>query len=289
MQSNSMEARPRTTVAKGKSCLSIDFLIREEPLDLLIGDPDYPENLRNLAMLMRTPGADEELARGFLFAEGILVEEHEILCAKMSFESPNRLIVFSKDGFDRAKSRSVSKFLTTSSCGLCASESSIQMPTYSHLKSDLSEPKIKIDDLLKLPAKMKQAQKLFKQSGGVHACALFDLNYELVGCFEDVGRHNALDKLIGSSLLQASTNLSQSMLLLSGRISYDLVQKASRAQIPFIAAIGAPTNLAVRVASEAGMTMVGFLGKESYNVYSGWERIQLSLSQESSAGTTLQS
>ena len=282
MQSISMEARPRTVVSTGKANLSIDFLIREEPLDLLIGDPDPPHQVRNLAMLMRTPGLDEELALGYLFGEGILVEKDEVQKAKISWEGPHRLIVYSREGFERSKNRPTTRFLTSSSCGLCASESQNQIPDYQLLSVSRMEPKVGINELLSLPAKMKLSQKLFKQSGGVHACALFGFNFELLDCFEDVGRHNAMDKLIGHTLLKTSRDMRQCVLLLSGRISYDLVQKASRAQIPFMAAVGAPTNLAVRIANEAGITVVGFLGDRSYNIYSGWERILLPDEEESS-------
>lgn len=227
---------------------------------------------KSVAVTMRTPGNDEELALGFLFTEGILSDFNEVVEATEIEENVVEVIVQKEAAINL--SQSDRNFYTTSSCGVCgkASIDAIQVDSSFSLFGDI--PTVSKQVLFHLQDTLKKEQSAFEATGGIHAAALFDTNGNLLELREDVGRHNALDKLIGSAWQNGQIPMSNHVLLLSGRASFELVQKASMAGIPIIAAVGAPSSLAVELAEEHRHTLVGFLKSDRFNIYTGHERIE---------------
>ncbi len=244
-----------------------DFVTVEEPLEIRIdGEP--------LAVTMRTPGHDEELAAGFCFTEAIIASPDDLerveLCALADYG--NVVLVTLSEDARRERSAQVRsgrrELYLSSSCGLCGTQTIDRLQRT--IKPVQSTMAIDRAVLSALPQKMSDAQETFARTGGLHAAALFHANGEMRLLHEDVGRHNAVDKVIGAMLLSGQLPLAQSILLLSGRISFELVQKAAIAGIPFIAAVGAPSSMAVDAAERFGITLVGFLrGEGQFNLYSG--------------------
>lgn len=255
-----------------------DLVVIEEPLEIRLGiGPKNQREQLNLSVTMRTPGHDKELALGFLFAEGIISSFKDIIsieyCETVKPEEEGNVIRVELTSLIQINEEKLSRhFYTSSSCGVCG-KSSIEAISVPILDQNASFNKVKASLICHLPALLKEAQKVFEHTGGLHACGLFDAAGKLLKLREDVGRHNAVDKLIGAMLIGSTLPLSQSILLLSGRISFELVQKAARAGIQFVAAIGAPSSLAIEMAKKHGITMVGFLKNSSFNIYSGAERI----------------
>ncbi|WP_247236116.1 formate dehydrogenase accessory sulfurtransferase FdhD [Telluribacter sp. SYSU D00476] len=248
-----------------------DVLAVEEPLGIaVLYGPDRKR--KNLAVTMRTPGHDEELALGFLFTEGIIRRADEVV--ELRRDDDNRVTVILREEVLLDVQSLDRNFYTTSSCGICGKASIEAIQVTSELRTH-AEWHISPALLHLLPDRLRQQQSLFEHTGGLHASALFDQSGQLLSIREDVGRHNALDKLIGSALRSNQLPLSQYLLLLSGRASFELIQKAGMAGITFIAAVGAPSSLAVQLAEELGITLVGFLRENSFNVYTGRERIYL--------------
>lgn len=223
---------------------------------------------------MRTPGHDPELAAGFLFTEGILRRPEEATRIAACGSGGNTIRVDLAEGVRIDLDRLKRHFYTSSSCGVCGKTSidalTTLCPANVVAESDATTSAV----LLSLPDALRSQQSVFDQTGGLHAAALFDLRGTLVGVREDVGRHNALDKLIGWRWLEGRTPLSSSILLLSGRASFELIQKSVMAGIPIVAAIGAPSSLAVELATRFGLTLVGFLRDDRFNIYSGAHRVQ---------------
>ena len=255
---------------KEESIVVNDVLAVEEPLEIRIKYHTQHGIYRmiNLAVTMRTPGDDEALARGFLFTEGIVKSMSDIVAVDKIEANIIALTLSPTTEFDSDKMKR--NFYTTSSCGVCgkASIESIHSDTiYLPWSSKFVIDKRK---LFSLSEKLKTSQASFEQTGGIHACALFDADGELVAVKEDVGRHNAMDKLLG---IQSNFPLEKTLVLVSGRASFELVQKASKAGIPMMVAIGAPSSLAVQLAEEQGMTLIGFLKNSGFNVYSREDRI----------------
>jgi FdhD protein len=257
-----------------------DFLAIEEPLEIRIGYGSAPDrSTQNLAVTMRTPGDDESLALGFLFTEGIIPDPHSVdriehiftACAE---DKQNVIQVTLKDGVVPNLTMAQRNFYTHSSCGVCGKASIASIRTVSRAKSNWDADPVDPQLILALPKRLALVQRVFADTGGLHAAALFDENAELLLAREDVGRHNALDKLIGSALCSHPTSFSRSILLLSGRASFELVQKAAMAGIPIIAAVGAPSSLAANLAEESGITLIGFLRPTRFNIYSVTDRIQ---------------
>ena len=247
-----------------------DDLATEEPLELRIEG-------KSVAVLMRTPGHDRELAAGFLVSENIVRKADEIfeitVCGETAAGSDETNVVNialkNPARFDATKfSRNL---ISTSSCGICGKASIESIAK--QFASIESEMKIAAALLSDLPARLSEAQKTFQLTGGLHACALFEKDGTLIAAREDVGRHNALDKLIGLALLENRLPLDQQILLLSGRVSFEMVQKALAAGIAIIAAISAPTSLAVEFAQANNQTLIGFLRGEEMNIYAGRRRI----------------
>jgi FdhD protein len=245
-----------------------DEMAVEEPLEIRVEG-------QSIAVVMRTPGHDRELAAGFALTEGIVRDGSEIFeitsCLTTRKQTGNVVDITLTDParFDPAKlSRHV---FSSSSCGICG-KATIEAATQQFPAIETAptvDPKI----LLRLPEKLAAAQETFKRTGGLHACALFDARGELLLLREDVGRHNALDKLIGHELLAERLPLGSRILLLSGRVSFEMTQKALAAGLAIIAAISAPTSLAVEFAHANNQTLIGFLRGESMNIYAGAERM----------------
>jgi FdhD protein len=246
-----------------------DVLAVEEPLELRVEG-------RPLAVVMRTPGADRELAAGFLLTEGIIKSAKDLFditaCVAPSAAGKGNAVdaaLANPGALDFEKlTRHV---FTSSSCGVC-SKATIDA-VMKRRKPLEDEVRIAASVLLSLPARLARAQTAFKQTGGLHACALFDAAGKFLAVREDVGRHNALDKLIGWALLEKRTPLRGHVVLLSGRASFEMMQKAHAAGVPVVAAISAPTSLAVEFARESGQTLAGFVRGRSMNLYAGAERI----------------
>jgi FdhD protein len=245
----------------------MDVVAIEAPLELRFAG-------RPATVLMRTPGHDEELVRGFLYSEGIIARAEDILSLRRPDDLSGPLVGNVIDvqlsanrrhpGLDRP-------FLSSASCGACGKRSieslEIRAP---RLESAIT---VRRDVLTSLPRRLRDSQPNFSLTGGVHASGLFTPDGELVAVREDVGRHNALDKLIGWAINKGPIPLEEHLLLLSGRVSYELVQKAVMASIPIVAAVGAPSSLAVDIAERFNLTLVGFLRREGMNAYTNSSRV----------------
>jgi FdhD protein len=226
---------------------------------------------------MRTPGNDEELDIGFLFSEKILCDIMDVLsvrhCENAFHDSGKQTVirVKLKSGVEFYPSSISRNFYATSSCGICGKASLEAIATNCKSIEDM-DFKLSAELLKLLPQKLKEVQSAFKMTGGIHACALFNKLGDLVDFREDVGRHNALDKLIGAGI-NTKFDFSQSLLLLSGRASFELIQKAAMVGIPIVAAIGAPSSLAVDLAKSMNITLCGFLNETGFNIYHEPKRI----------------
>ena len=256
-----------------------DLLVSEEPLEIRIGyGPEGDRKQMSISVTMRTPGHDDLLSLGFLYTEGIINSMEEVISVKYCEDLgrteglENLMRVELQPKVHIAEDQFKRNFYTTSSCGVCgkASIDAIKV-TCQPLASEMI--KVERAILFGLPGQLRSTQDVFKHTGGLHASGLFSTDGDVQMQYEDVGRHNALDKLIGAGFMQNSLPFAQSVLVLSGRISFELVQKALRAGIQVIAAIGAPSSLAVDLAIEYNMTLIGFLKKDRFNIYSGKERI----------------
>jgi len=257
-----------------------DVVSIEEPLEIKLEyGPDDDRINKNLSVTMRTPGHDDDLAAGFLFTEGIINGRNDIdeityadrYCAE---QKQNSIIVKLAASCKPVLQNADRNFYTTSSCGVCGKGSIDAIRTGSQF-DNLKGEDVMVDKniLYQLPAVLIEHQRDFSQTGGIHASALFSLSGGLLSLREDVGRHNALDKLIGNALVTGLLPLNNHILLLSGRASFELVQKAAMAGIRIIAAIGAPSSLAVELAADFNVTLVGFLKSNRFNIYTSPERI----------------
>jgi FdhD protein len=250
-----------------------DLLAIEEPLEIRLGE-------KTVSITMRTPGHDFELAAGFLFTEGILRDYqqiHRIRRSKTSGnprQAGNSVTVELNPGVEVDFERLERHFYTTSSCGVCgkASIEALQMQGCPVLPKNC--PMVDSAVIHRLPEALRREQAVFERTGGLHAAALFDAKGNLVLLREDVGRHNAVDKVIGAEMLRNHTPLHDKLIFVSGRASFELTQKALMAGIPILAAVGAPSSLAVETAQRFHMTLVGFVRDGRFNIYSGAARIQ---------------
>ena len=269
------------TVEHGAARPHRDQLATEEPLEIRL---TTAAGRQTVAVTMRTPGADFELAAGFLHNEGVIQSRDAI-----------RQMTYCVDADDAQQYNIVNvtlradaspdlaplerHFLTTSACGVCgkASLDSLRARGYAPLPAG---PPIAATIFQTLPDRLRAAQGVFTTTGGLHAAGLFDPCGNLLAVREDVGRHNALDKLIGWALLNDRIPLAESVVLVSGRTSFEIVQKCLAAGVPIVAAISAPSSLAVALASDYGMTLIGFLRAQRFNVYSGIARVRMADAQE---------
>lgn len=257
-----------------------DRLASEEPLEirLLSGPQGQPES-RSLTVTMRTPGQDYELAAGLLYAEGLIKHREDIV--KMTYcvgenkleQTYNVLQVRLRPGLIVPWERLGRHGVTHAGCGLCGKVQIEQIQQDLHPDFGPDTPLLDPDMICALPERMRPLQQLFSRTGGVHASALFNRQGECLAVCEDVGRHNALDKLIGQQLLAGRLPLLDGILLVSGRASFELVQKALQASLPVLLAVGAPSTLAVELADAYGQTLIGFLRGDGFNVYSGAQRL----------------
>ena len=253
----------------------VDDLATEEPLEIRLVTPG---ETHTAAVTMRTPGNDFELAAGFLYNEGIVETRSEIAgisyCVDPAVDSEQRYNIVNVTlaaARPRAMERLERHFTMTSACGVCGKASIEALQTRAAPVED--RVVVDLDAVAQLPEKMRDAQRVFASTGGLHAAALFYARGELVLLREDVGRHNALDKIVGWALLANRLPLTGSLLLVSGRASYELVQKSIVARIPVVCSVSAPSSLAVDLAKEFGVTLIGFVRGRRANIYAGRERI----------------
>ena len=260
-----------------------DLVAVEEPLEIRLGYGSMDNRQqRSVSVTMRTPTHDFELALGFLYSEGIITSYNQILSVKYCVDAGKQAtenivrvelnpdVIFNIKTLQR-------NFYATSSCGVCgkASIEAIDNMICNLPKQKLESNALKVGKnyIVNLPNSLSQHQKLFEYTGGLHAAALFDESGKIISVREDIGRHNALDKLIGNALTQDLLPLNGKVLLMSSRASFELIQKAVMANIHIIVTIGAPSSLAVQTAEQFGITLIGFLRNESFNIYTGKERI----------------
>lgn len=253
---------------------SEDDVSIEEPLEIKVLYTDGELRIsKNVSVTMRTPGNDAELASGFLFTEGIITSKNQIKSierpkSNCKISGENSIIVELEDYFSPNLRNIDRYFYTTSSCGVCGKGSIESIRTVStYIHQNRERDNIELSILYQLSEKLRAFQNNFSVTGGIHASGLFDTDGNLLAIREDVGRHNALDKLIGYALSSDILPLDHHILLLSGRASFELIQKAAMAGITTVAAIGAPSSLAVDLAKEFDMTLIGFLRDNRFNIY----------------------
>ncbi len=264
---------PTTFFVDGTRGELADPVAIEDPLEIQVAIGDAAPV--QLAVTLRTPGHDRELAAGLLYAEGLVETAADLRTldeAANGEAAGSRIVARLNARRDGAHAVAGRPFLSTAACGLCG-KASVDAVFATGFPPLPAGPRLGLPLLLDLPCRMAPAQELFAQTGGIHAAALFTAEGELLLSREDVGRHNAVDKVVGALLLDGRLPAGEAILAVSGRIGFEIVQKALRAGVPVIAAVGAPSTLALRLASRAGMTVVGFVRPGRCNVYCGAERI----------------
>jgi len=276
-----------------------DSVAAEEPLEIQLAFGNGEERRsKPISITMRTPGNDAELALGFLFSEGVIHDADDVERISSSDDSaangpgvPERRCWAAKNAVkvDLAREKELNlatlqrNFYTTSSCGVCGKASVLALRVACPPRFEDSF-QIDAEMLYQVHARLRAAQAIFHETGGIHSAALFDRDGALRRIREDVGRHNALDKLVGASLFEDELPLREQFLLLSGRASFELMQKAVMAGIPLVAAVGAPSSLAIAVAKEFGITLIGFLREDHFNVYHGTQRLRVRCVMDCPAG-----
>jgi len=268
--------RPVLRIAAGRPpTRRPDTLAAEEPMELRVGG-------RALAVTMRTPGHDVELAHGFLLTEGVITAPDDIVAAQWcdsvddtGANTYNVLDVALAPGVARPEAGVERNFYTTSSCGVCGKASLDAVRLRSRFPPAGDPVRLDAATLYGLPDALREAQRIFESTGGLHAAGLFTADGTALAVREDVGRHNAVDKVMGWALLNGRVPAAGCVLMVSGRVSFELVQKAVMAGVPVLAAVSAPSSLAVELAREVGITLVGFLRGDSCNVYTRPERLVL--------------
>ncbi|MES2792268.1 MAG: formate dehydrogenase accessory sulfurtransferase FdhD [Planctomycetota bacterium] len=263
---------PITSVETGDVTVEYDEVAVEEPLEIDLVVPHGAQSLvQSIAVTMRTPGHDLELAAGFLFTEGIIRDVNDIVSIRSP--SANVVHVTLQPSVLVDAARLDRQSFVSSSCGVCGKRSIAAVFAIRHHAIHPGFPRISAEIVNSLPRTQRAAQATFQRTGGIHAAALFDSAGQLLSIFEDVGRHNALDKLIGWELLAGRIPLGDQLVLVSGRASFELIQKASMAGIPVLAAVGAPSSLAVSLARQSAMTLLGFVRDDRFNVYADAGRL----------------
>jgi FdhD protein len=261
-------------VENGKVRSRLDQLATEEPLEIRLVSPQ-----KTVAVTMRTPGADFELAAGFLYSEGVVNSREDIdrisYCVDADVDGEQRYNIVNvalREGLSVDLQPLERHFFTTSACGVCgkASLEALRSREYPVIPNG---PEVSAAVIYSLPDQLRSAQRVFSTTGGLHAAGLFDAQGTLLSVREDVGRHNALDKLVGSAILSNELPLSNRIVMVSGRSSFEILQKCLAAGVPIVCAVSAPSSLAVALAREFGITLVGFLRGERFNIYAGKERL----------------
>jgi FdhD protein len=269
----SIELTQVTQWEDGKATRVEDYLAAEEPLEMRSGR-------HSLGVTLRTPGDDEELVAGFLFTEGVISRREDLISLRMPSkrDTERNLVRVTLDpGIRLAASTTARRFSAGSACGVCGKASITQLRRRGLRRPEaatLFDPEM----LCKLAPRLRAAQDVFGRTGGLHAAGLFGPTGELLVLREDIGRHNAVDKAIGWALLGDRLPLSDHLLLVSGRGGFEIVQKSITAGIPLLASVSAPSSLAVQLARELGLTLVGFLRGRRFVIYAGEERIAVSAS-----------
>jgi FdhD protein len=260
----------RRYLLTGYPAHDVDQLAVEEPLEIVLRFRRRTTLVRKpVSITMRTPGQDQELAIGFLYTEGILHDRNAIEEISEGADSSVTITVTGNLDLKRLERH----FYTSSSCGVCGKSSLQALQINREIHLDPSRPKHSVDFLVHAPRLVREKQSIFQRTGGLHAAALFNLEGSLLRISEDIGRHNAVDKLVGAELLAGRTDFSDLLLFVSGRAGFELIQKSIMSGIPFMAAVGAPSSLSVELARRYGSTLIGFLRDNRFNLYSGPDRI----------------
>ncbi|MES2624403.1 MAG: formate dehydrogenase accessory sulfurtransferase FdhD [Pseudomonadota bacterium] len=270
---SALTTSPVIRLRAGKAETIQDVLVVEEPLEIRLGynDPRKGRIHKSISITMRTPGNDVVLALGFLYAESIIKSLETVTAIDTTTNNVIRIELSNSANFD--SQRLERHFYTTSSCGVCgkASLESLSLTGFDAITHDTFSVQASV--LYKLSEELKTQQSLFRQTGGNHATALFDAEGNISLLAEDVGRHNAMDKLLGTLLQQKGLPLKQHGILVSGRASFELLQKALAGGCSMLAAVGAPSSLAVELAQEFNITLIGFLSDTRFNIYHGAHRV----------------
>lgn len=266
----------RVTAVKGEFVSERpDRLATEEPMEIRVSGPG--QEAAPVAVTMRTPGGDFELAAGFLFTEGLISGRSEVAQVSYCEDLPDEEQLFNvvTVRLNRPWNPDAAKrnFYATSSCGICGKASLDEVEV--HCSPVGEGPTVSADVIRSLPDKLREGQRVFDQTGGLHAAGLFDADGRLTALREDVGRHNAVDKLVGEALLADALPLADRALQVSGRVSFEIVQKAAMGGIPIISAISAPSSLAVEAAERFRITVIGFVRDDRFNVYSHPQRLAM--------------
>ena len=257
-----------------------DLVSIEEPLEISLKFKENNEWVtQNLSITMGTPGNDEDLVRGFLFNEQIVqnikdiesIESYGELVGQYNIK--NKILATLNNSENVNISKIKRDFLTNSSCGVCGKSSLDSLEIIKKDKTDSNEPKISKEVIVSSPNTLRSNQSEFSKTGGIHASGLFDVDGELINLREDVGRHNALDKLIGSSMINDQIEPKNQFITCSGRLNFELVQKVLMTNIGIMVGVGAPTSLAIDLANKFDMTLIGFVKKDSFNVYTNSKKI----------------
>lgn len=260
-----------------------DFISIEEPLEISIRYKEHDKWIKNsLSITMRTPGHDEDLVRGFLFNEQIIqslndIETIESFGEKVGqYNIQNKILVTLNNSENVNISKIKRDFLTNSSCGVCGKSSLDALEILKKEKTSKSSPKLSKEVLINSPSVLRENQSEFAKTGGIHASGLFSSNGNLISLREDVGRHNALDKLIGNLLISKNLQPNDQFITCSGRLNFELVQKVLMTNIGLMIGVGAPTSLAIDLANKFDMTLVGFVKEDSFNVYTNKQKVIVS-------------
>ena len=261
-------------VENGKVRSRSDQLATEEPLEIRLVSPQ-----KTVAVTMRTPGADFELTAGFLYSEGVVSSREDIdrisYCVDPDVDGEQRYNIVNvklKEGLSPDLQPLERHFFTTSACGVCG-KASLEALRLRGCPVIPGGPEVSAEVIYSLPEQLRSAQRVFSTTGGLHAAALFDTQGQLLSVREDVGRHNALDKLVGSAVLSDQLPLNNHIVMVSGRSSFEILQKCLAAGVPIVCAVSAPSSLAVTLAREFGITLIGFLRGARFNIYAGKERL----------------
>jgi len=276
-RSKATDCKVTVVTARGRQGSKPDLLVTEEPMEIRAGAPGREPI--GISVTMRTPGHDFELAVGFLFTEGIITHPDDVRSVKYcelvegEEQQYNIVTVMLARQFDIALARRA--MVTSASCGICGTESIDQLLTSAAPLSLDTGPVLTAQVLIGLPDSLRKSQPTFERTGGLHAVGLFDSVGKMKVVREDIGRHNAADKVVGHCVLDNSVPLDAYGLLVSGRVSFEIIQKAAIAGIAFIAAVGAPSSLAVETADRFGVTLVGFVRNGKANVYTHEHRVAM--------------
>ena len=276
-----MHSKYKVNKFKSDKLEEIDDLISiEEPLEISLKYKDQNKSVTQLlSITMRTPGQDEDLVRGFLYNEQIIKDIKHISSIEKfgekvgHYDLQNKILVTLNDASNVNITKIKRDFLTNSSCGVCGKSSLDALEVIKQDKTPKLEPKLSSKIIISAPDTLRNNQTEFAQTGGIHASGLFNKDGSLINVMEDVGRHNALDKLIGNALLKGQIDPNNQFITCSGRLNFELIQKILMTNIGIVIGVGAPTSLAIDLANKFDMTLIGFVKKDSYNVYTNSQKV----------------